>query len=153
MWLGAPVIGFTVYGEPGSQGSKNQNPHGRPYEASKKVRPWRSDVRDAFLAAAGGPGWVPIDGPVYLDVIVTVHRPNSEPKMIRTFPARSPDFDKLLRSTNDALTAGRLWRDDGRHVGYRRCLELYEGDPDPDALNRPGAVIRAWRAPREPRPA
>jgi hypothetical protein len=43
MWLGAPVTGFIVYGEPASQGSKNKGAHGQLYEsAAKKVRPWRA---------------------------------------------------------------------------------------------------------------
>jgi Holliday junction resolvase RusA-like endonuclease len=152
MWLGEPVISFTVYGEPGSQGSKTpgQAKNGRLYvrEVSKKVKPWRDDVRDAFLAVRP-PGWVPLEGPIILDFVVSVHRPVGEPKTIRTFPGRSPDWDKLKRSTNDALKTAGMWRDDGQLHGYRRSFEVYEGDPDPDALTSPGAVIRAWRTPRE----
>lgn len=148
MWLGDPVVAFTVYGVPGSQGSKNKGAHGQLYESSTKVKPWRDDVRDAFLAVRPA-GWVPLDGPVALDFVVTIHRPKGAPKTVRVFPATNPDFDKLKRSTNDALKTAGMWLDDGQLVGYRRSWEFYTGDPDPDALNQPGAVIRAWRVPRE----
>jgi hypothetical protein len=68
----------------------------------------------------------------------------------RTFPGRNPDVDKLQRSTLDGLTQAGLYKDDGQVVGYRRMFEFYAGDPDPDALTSPGAVIRAWVLPREP---
>lgn len=154
--LGAPVTGFIVYGEPASQGSKS--PKGRDragrtilVESSKEVKPWRSAVRDAFLAVRPA-GWVPLEGAVVLDLVFTIKRPQAEPKKFRTFPCRQPDVDKLQRSTLDGLgpKGAGLYRDDGQVVGYRRMFEFYTGDPDPDALTSPGAVIRAWVLPREP---
>jgi len=36
----------------------------------------------------------------------------------------APDLDKLLRSTWDALTAARVWVDDGRVVRIRDVYEV-----------------------------
>lgn len=159
MSLAAPVVAFTAHGVPGAQGSKSymghskggdgRRPHAILKESSEKVKPWRGAVREAFLAVRPD-AWVPLDGPVVLDLLFTVKRPLSEPRTIRTYPAKQPDVDKLQRATLDALSEVSLWRDDAQVVGYRRLFEFYAGDPDPDALPAPGAVIRAWVLPREP---
>ncbi|HET9656926.1 MAG TPA: RusA family crossover junction endodeoxyribonuclease [Kineosporiaceae bacterium] len=115
-------------------------------EESAKVEPWRQAVSGSFRARVGS-AWVPLDGPVVLDVVFTVRRPTGAPKTRRVRPDRSPDLDKLLRATCDGLTEGGLWVDDGRLVAFRRLEELYAGDEDPDALTSSGAVIRAWLAP------
>lgn len=161
MSLGQPVIAFTVHGIPGTQGSKDymghskggdgRRPHAILKESShEKVQSWRGAVRQAFLAVRPA-DWAPLDGPVVLDLVVTLYRPKALPKMLRVFPIKKKDdVDKLQRSTLDALGEVSMWGDDGQVVGYRRMLKLYAGDPDPDALPAPGAVIRAWVLPREP---
>ena len=40
-------LAFTVRGIPGAQGSKRHVGHGVMIESSKKVKPWRSDVKAA----------------------------------------------------------------------------------------------------------
>lgn len=142
---GGPVLALIAHGTPGPQGSKTgYNVGGRVVmrESSKKVKPWRSDVRDAAERAIPH-DWIPIDGPVAVDMVFTLRKPTSAPKRRRTWPDRTPDLSKLARSTEDALT-GLVWADDARIVEYRTLAKRYplEG---PDALTYPGVIVRVYR--------
>jgi Holliday junction resolvase RusA-like endonuclease len=139
-----PNLEVVVYGEAAPQGSKRHVGGGRMIESSKKVKPWRDDVRDAALKVlAGHPRWVPLDGPLLVSMVFTVRKPASAPKRRRTWPDRMPDLSKLCRSTEDALTTAGAWKDDARVVEYGRLAKVYPGE-DPDALDRIGAVVRIW---------
>lgn len=161
--LGAPAVTtneplvIVVHGVPGPQGSKRHVGNGVMLESSKKVKPWRQDVKAAALAAIDArPGWVPLDGPLGASVTFTVReRPASKPtwwpadlpwsKALMWRPASTPDLSKLLRSTEDALT-GVAWKDDARVVEYTRLGKYYAGDSAEDVLPfGAGAVIRVWR--------
>lgn len=139
------VIRLQVRGTPAPQGSKSfkgMSKAGRAIltESSKKVRPWRQDVKAAaeqLLAVSGGR---PIDAPVVVRMVFTLPKPQSAPKRRRTYPMRTPDLSKLARSTEDALSDAGVWADDARVVEYSRLAKVYPGE-DPDALSSPGAVI------------
>jgi len=152
-----PDIQIIVHGLPAAQGSKRYVGHRRGadgreravlIEQSKRVKPWRRQVADA--AALVRPAEL-MDGPLVADMVFTFARPKSHYRTGRNAgllkdtapaaPAVAPDLSKLARSTEDALT-GIIWRDDSRVVSYGRLIKLYAGDPDPDALDVPGAVIR-----------
>jgi Holliday junction resolvase RusA-like endonuclease len=144
------TITLIAYGSPAPQGSKSfkgmrtNKATGRSHavllESSKKVAPWRQDVKAAaeqLLAASGGP---PIDAPIRARMVFTVPKPSNAPKTKRTYPCRMPDLSKLVRSTEDALTDAGVWRDDARVVEYSRTAKVYPGE-DPEALDRPGVRI------------
>lgn len=159
---GRDAIVITVYGEPGPQGSKRHLGKGVMVESSKKVKPWRQDVKSAALRAMEirAPGAAqslqsPLDGPLAASVVFTVRdQPAGKPtwwptderwsKSLRWRPASTPDLSKLLRSTEDAMT-GVVWKDDARVVEYTHLAKHYSGDAAPDVLDRPGAVIRVWK--------
>lgn len=154
----APDLTVIAYGTPGPQGSKRHLGNGVMIESSKKVKPWRQDVKTAARAAtADFPDWQPLDGPLEVAMTFTVrHKPASRPtwwpvgvRWSRTLmwrPASTPDLSKLLRATEDALTDAGAWRDDARVVGYRRLAKHYIGDQAPDVLSTgPGCVIRIWK--------
>jgi len=161
--LGPPMFAVVVYGTPAPQGSKT--PTGRTRtskngkkvpilrESSRAVKPWREAVAAAALAALP-PGWTPLTGPLVADYVLTLPKPADRPKTLRTLPDRQPDLSKLLRATEDGIdqnvkSHGRqVILDDAQFVGFRRLFEFYVGDPDPDALRQPGAVIRIWPYPR-----
>lgn len=153
-----------VRGMPAPQGSKKfvgmHGGRGVMVESSKKVKPWRDDVRSAVLAAIAQsktmvePGsskpvhcvvsgdWffpIPLDNPLRVRMIFTLPKPSTAPKKKRTWPMRTPDLSKLVRSTEDAITSAGLWADDARVV---ECIaaKRYPGEGD-DALNSPGCVI------------
>ena len=67
---------ITVLGLPAPQGSKRHVGDGIMVESSKRVRPWRSDVKAAAERAIGT-DWTPIKGPVSLTATFFFLRPRS----------------------------------------------------------------------------
>lgn len=146
---------IVVYGIPGPQGSKTymgQSNAGRPVmrESSRKVKPWRQDVKGAAeLVRAGA---APLDCPLSVRMVFTMPKPVSAPKRRRTWPMRTPDLSKLCRSTEDALTAAGVWADDARVVAYERLAKVFPGE-DPEALEAPGVRIEIKVIPEVQMPA
>lgn len=149
-----PGISLTVYGLPAPQGSKRHVGNGVMIESSKKVKPWRQDVKQAALdAVAGLDGWTPLDGPLVASMVFAFARPKGHYRTGRNAhllrdaapprPHGMPDLSKILRSTEDALK-GIVWHDDARVVGYTRLGKFYAGTDAPDVLSMPGCVIRVW---------
>jgi crossover junction endodeoxyribonuclease RusA len=142
---GARMIRIVVRGTPAPQGSKSfkgMTNAGRAIltESSRKVKPWRQDVKAAAEAWRDLAGVAPIDGPIVVRMTFTLPKPKSAPKTRRTYPMRTPDLSKLARSTEDALTDAGIWTDDARVIGYSKLWKAYPGE-DVDALDSPGAVI------------
>jgi crossover junction endodeoxyribonuclease RusA len=133
-----------VYGSPAPQGSKKfvgiakTTGRGIMVESSKKVKPWREDVKSAALAARNGAA--PMDGPLIVRMIFTLPKPASAPKRRRLFAMRKPDLSKLARSTEDALTDAGLIADDARIVEYERLAKVFPGE-DPESLEACGVRI------------
>lgn len=144
------VITFTVRGTPAPQGSKRafRNRHsGRIalVESSRRVAPWRSDVRDAAVATIaahpehGRHSAIPFHGPVAVDLAFRLPRPKGHygsgrnARVLRPSaplaPAGKPDLDKLVRAVFDALS-GLVWADDAQVVAlYTEKLYADEGFP------------------------
>lgn len=149
-------LAFTVYGTPGAQGSKRYVGHGIMVESSKRVKPWRQDVKAAAEAAieaweqrqplAAGT-WHPIDGAVDVSVTFCWPRPKSHYRtgrnadLLRDNAPTHPtsrnlgDIDKLLRSTFDALTSAGVWVDDALVVTVMASKAWC------DPGQRPGATV------------
>ena len=133
-------VTFTVVGLPGPQGSKTYKGNGVMVESSAKVKPWRQDVKYAALAAKPT-GWDTTPA-MALSVVFKFQRPASHLGKNGLRPsapqhctsARNGDIEKLVRSTNDALT-GVLF-DDDRQVVTLNATKRYcvEGE-------QPGAII------------
>lgn len=157
--LDAAIV-VTVHGRPAPQGSKSFKGRGTSgkgvmVEASKHVKPWRTDVKHAALAATPD-GFELLDGPLAVSMVFTFPRPKGHYGTGRNAgvvkasapprPAGIPDLSKLARSTEDALT-GVVWVDDARVVEYVRLGKWYAGDPAPDVLAQgSGCVVRVWPA-------
>lgn len=137
------TLAFNVNGTPGAQGSKRHVGHGVMVESSKKVKPWRSDVKaaaeQATNAVATFDPWQPYAGPVHVGLEFRFPRPKahyrtgSKAHLLRddaplfvTSRAHG-DADKLARSTLDALVAAGVLADDSLvvvlHVTKRYCAE------------------------------
>ena len=126
------VLSFAVRGVPGAQGSKRHVGRGIMRESSKKVAPWRSDVRDAALAAMPD-DWQPLTGPVTVDVTFYFPRPRSHYGTGRNGDTLKPsapthptsrahgDIDKLVRSTLDALVRAGVMHDDSLVADLIAC--------------------------------
>lgn len=131
---------FTVRGIPAPQGSKRafRNKYSgriQQVESSTRVKPWRSDVRDAAFAAIGGtvavhPGvtienWEPMTGPLEVALMFRLPRPKGHFGTGRNaaqlkpaapaWPSSKPDLDKLIRAVLDACTS-IVWVDDAQVV-------------------------------------
>lgn len=133
---------ITVLGTPAPQGSKRHVGNGVMVESSKKVKPWRQDVKYAALEVINGQP--PIPGPVDIEVTFFLARPkghygtgrnNGRLRMnAPNYPATKPDIDKLLRSTFDALGEAGVFVDDAQVVDVVMRKRFADGRP-------PGAVI------------
>ena len=132
------MIHFHVIGAIAAQGSKRHVGNGRMIESSKKVKPWREAVTWAAREAMQGQGR--IVGPVEAEMTFTTRKPQSAPKRRVTYPDRTPDLDKLLRSTFDALTTSGIIEDDARIIS----IVAHKRYPNEglDSLDVPGVVIR-----------
>ena len=141
------MITLKVYGSPATQGSKRfvglakKNGRGILVESSKKVKPWRQDVKAAAEAVRNGVA--PLDGNLVVLMVFTLPKPKSKQKRYTTYPNTRPDVSKLTRSTEDALVDAGLIADDARIVGYARQWKCYPGE-DPDALEAPGVLVKIW---------
>jgi len=110
-------------------------------ESSKKVKPWRQDVKYAILEHLP---FAAIQGAVSVEVAFFLPRPKGHYRtganmaMLRESaplrPAGRPDLDKLLRSTFDAIGESGCWGDDAQAVSIVAGKFYADGRP-------PGAVI------------
>ena len=116
----ADAVLLRVAGVPGPQGSKTVSRHGHVYESSKKVGPWREAVHDAACAELLSGRWGETfhTGPLELDVTFHYAMPKKRTAAQRAagmlWRHVTPDLDKLVRSTGDALTSSQLIKDDGQ---------------------------------------
>lgn len=144
-------VSFKVFGVPGAQGSKN----GRAVykgkgadreftgkiaqvENSKKVAPWRSDVKAAAEEAVGN-DWQPISGPCAVGIRFIFQRPKNHYGTGRNAAVLKPwaplyvtghnlgDIDKLVRSTLDAMTSAGVYTDDALVVRFLEPTEKVYG--------------------------
>ena len=140
------AVVIKVYGLPAPQGSKSfkgmRGGHAIMVESSKKVRPWRQDVKAAAEVVRAGAD--PLDCPLRLHMVFTLPKPASAPKRRKTWPMRTPDLSKLARSTEDALTDAGIWKDDARVVEYGLLAKRYPGEGQ-GALEAPGCWIMIER--------
>lgn len=147
---------FTVHGLPAPQGSKRHVGNGVMVESSKHVATWREDVKLAALRALGeDPTWRGNTVTrVSLSVVFTFARPRAHYRtgkhahLLRddapVWHATTPDLDKLLRSTGDALASAGVFPDD-RCIAQVVATKTYVHAPGqqwhPGALNHAGARI------------
>lgn len=123
-----------VPGRAAPQGSKRYLGPKRVVEMSKYVGAWRDDVRASCMRAWGNRA--ALDGPLLFEVEFIRARPASAPKRSTPSDVSAPDLSKLVRSTEDAITAAGVWRDDARvmcTLAWKRIAEIDE---------TPGAWIR-----------
>ena len=137
-------IFIPVVGVPAPQGSKRHIGHGIMIEISKRVKPWRQDVKEAALIYYDGEI---IDQAVEIEIIFMFARPKSHygtGKNAQKLKPSAPvfvtskgkgDLEKLERSTYDALSqssGGSVLKDDSLVVKNRNmkryCVEgEYQG--------------------------
>lgn len=143
------TVEFVVLGDPIPQGSMRHIGRGRMVSDNPKLKGWRQRVT-ASAQAALGPGWTPWDGPVAMDLVITLPRPKSAPKTKVTFPATKPDLDKLMRAIGDSLcpkTGFKTLQEDSRIVEVGQLVKTFPAPmhTHPGALPEPGIRVRLRR--------
>lgn len=140
---------------PGAQGSKRHVGGGRLVESSKRVAPWRDDVR-AVMLEAGSALAAPIPGPLVATITFWFDRPKSHYRtngeLRDTAPAYPTgrnlgDVDKLLRSTFDAIVSAGVVGDDSQFV--KVLAQKRWSDQRTAVRKAPGATITLF-APDHP---
>lgn len=141
-------IEFDVFGTPGTAGSKTAVVRGGKavmFSSSKTVAPWRQDVVAAARAAMPA-DWVPLTGPIMLNMTIWLPRPKTAPKTVDILPAKGLDIDKLMRGTADAMTNAGVWVDDSQ-ITFAILSKFYSVGPDlthiykPEFHRPPGVAI------------
>lgn len=144
---------FFVPGIPAPQGSKRylgvKGGKGITVESSKRVAPWRADVRAEAQKACTEP----LAGPVAVVLAFAMPRPKSHYRTGRNahllrdtapaYPAGRPDLDKLERAILDALS-GIAWLDDSQVVtisaGKRYACDVIGRPTQPGVIVEIGPV-------------
>lgn len=93
------------------------------------------------MAADSAAIW-PVAGPLAVEMVFTVKKPQSAPKRTRTWPITRPDLSKYVRAAEDALTDAGAIHDDSQIV----IIHAYKTYPQehPRALSCPGLVAALW---------
>lgn len=127
---GADFLQIFIAGDPASQGSKNHVGNGVMVESSKKLKPWRQDVRARLTGRDGRPlAYFP--SAVCLRLEFVLYRPRSLSKKKPTPPAiKRPDLDKMTRAIFDSITSAGVWKDDSQVTRANVSKRLArEGEP------------------------
>lgn len=145
--MGDLLLDVHVNGVPAAQGSKRYLGVGskgkvRMAEMSKRVEPWRADIRaaveDAYMAGISTGAYT---DPIAIDLYFILPRPGSHyrtganaGKLRDTaprYPAGRPDLDKLVRAVLDAIgSTGRVWNDDAQ-VCHVNAWKYYATPDEP----------------------
>jgi Holliday junction resolvase RusA-like endonuclease len=158
------VLTVVVHDTPRPQGSKKS--FGRAGKDGKvrtwvvndndeELKTWREAVKEAAENARKALSWqelaFPMDGPVALRMTFSMYKPKSRPKYKRSWPTVKPDLHKIVRSTEDALKAAGVLRDDAQiieeHLRKDYVMPTMQLDNRPlgwDVMEVPGVVIRIW---------
>jgi Holliday junction resolvase RusA-like endonuclease len=129
------MIYLEVEGIPAAQGSKRHVGNGVMVEMSKRLKPWRKAVMDEVVRQ--GHVNARLDYPLHVRCVFYFKRPKhhyytgrrsdvlreNAPDYVTT----TPDIDKLLRSTYDALTQAGVLADDKFIVAGSQVME-YSND-------------------------
>jgi crossover junction endodeoxyribonuclease RusA len=118
-----------VPGAAAPQGSKTYLGKGIMIEASKKVKPWRADIRAACMDNRGKPRHQFNGDAIRVTLEFILRRPVSTPKKKTPLAVRKPDLDKLTRAVFDAISSAGVWTDDSqvvRAIVSKRIAEIDE---------------------------
>jgi Holliday junction resolvase RusA-like endonuclease len=132
------TVEFQVYGYPAPQGSKRpvRMRDGRTVliESSKAVKPWRDAVVQACIDT--GHHNLQMTGPLTVVIGFLLPRPKTHYRAsgdlrdnAPTWHAKTPDLDKLVRSTFDALTTVGVIRDDANIAAVHATKQYADGSP------------------------
>lgn len=132
-------LSFHVYGLPKPKGSTTRMPNGATLPAGtaasrKAFGEWRTDIRDAALAAMGEREASTTAIRLMCEFQLPYPSSSIRKYQMGWLPhTKKPDVDKLMRALLDACT-GIIWKDDSQ-VCYSMVNKVYAWD------GRPGAEV------------
>jgi Holliday junction resolvase RusA-like endonuclease len=160
------ILEITVTGTPAGQGAISFKGRGRAVHTNEDVlKPWRAAITRAAtrqlrtherVRVKKNPNCLVckqpnrthgvIDGPVAVQIVVTVERSKTAAGRGDIWPANrtTSDIDHHARAVLDALSNASVFPDDGQVVALE-VMKLFPVTPHPDALKSPGAIIRVWK--------
>lgn len=147
-------VGAHIWGTPAPKGSLRcvsrhvRGWHPNLQEDNAATKPWRDAVCRAARRITAQTGVTGIEGPIGVDITVTLPLPASVRPAKRTWPyvkgKGAGDVDKLARTILDALQDAGMYADDAQVVQLA-VTKCYPHTPNvPDQLERPGATIRIY---------
>lgn len=139
------ILSVFIPGHPAPQGSKRHVGGGVMIESSKKVKPWRSDIRSALLGQEGGPR-MRFEEAVHVHLEFVMPRPVSTPKRSTPPAVKKPDLDKLTRAVFDAIGSAGVWRDDSQVTSAIVGKRIAEIDEIPGCHVTISRATEGWRA-------
>ncbi len=101
-----------------------------PIPDNSKSKTWERAVKLAAARVCSKHDYLPFDRPCAVEITFHLRRP-LKPKFRR--PATKPDYDKLVRSTGDALS-GIAYLDDARVVEAHIYLQYTDGGEGADIV-------------------
>lgn len=133
----ATELTIRAIGRPARKGSKTAFVRGgraQMIEADKNLPAWTKDVIRAAENARRVAGWLTLDDPADVSIVVLLPRPKT---VTRPYPDHKSDGDgdKYARAIFDALTEAGVWVDDSRAVDHQVRKRYADDAP-------PGAIIR-----------
>jgi len=135
----AVTLSFVAYGYPAPQGSKRHLGNGILVESSNRVKPWRTDVKEAALACT--PDHWDRTCPMSVSIVCRFKRPKGHigTRGLKPSAPKHPTFrsvgdsDKLARSILDAMT-GVCFDDDSQVIDLTIQKRYCSGDEPQGAL-------------------
>lgn len=134
-----------LQGKPVPMGRPRFTRTGRAYTA-KSSREYKNEQIEK-LNASKGAAWVPLDGPLRVNVTFVSPRPKrmllraGDTPEGRIYKTTKPDIDNLLKMVLDIITQSEIWEDDNRVVCIS-CEDYYASkSEDPHTL----FTIHEWR--------
>ena len=137
------MIDFEIHGLPVPQGSARAfvvKGHAVITSANKGLKSWRRLVAETAREYAPPVRW---DGPVGVTLAFRLPQPPSRPttagrghrkRVLRIWPDRRPDLDKLVRGILDGLT-GVIFADDSQVVAIQATKDY----------GVPGVTVQVWQ--------
>ena len=150
-------ITFDVWGDPAPQGSKKGfvGKKGKAkgkvmmVEMSKKVKPWRARIKSIAKVVAADAKWVrAIEGPVKVRIDFFMQYPQSPKWKRHGRPDKTPDIDKLARSTLDGLSDSEVIFGDDKQVVDLHTIEHYVAEGSATGASIHVVAMRECAKPR-----
>jgi Holliday junction resolvase RusA-like endonuclease len=133
--------GFAIYRGSTAKGTREFTGQVVITDKNPNVESWKTSVR--LAARPNGRALVNLDCALIVRYRFTLKRPISVSVTKRPFPTVRPDWDNLIKATQDALTEAGVWRDDSLIVdggGSLAYAGYFHADGTP-AMDQPGCVV------------